>query len=61
MNHFAPSCKILPACLWQRGLAAGVILFALFALGSGCSTNGRYADGLDHWPVQVYSVDSGSN
>jgi hypothetical protein len=30
-------------------------------LGSGCSTNGQYADGIDHWPVQVHSVDSGSN
>ena len=96
MNPFAPSCKILTACLWQRGLAAGVIILEranlvgacaerlqtlprqaanqmqivarlvalvifLFALGSGCSTNGHYADGLDHWPVQVHSVDSGGN
>jgi hypothetical protein len=36
MNTLRPICKILTACLWQRGLAAGVILFAAL-IGSGCA------------------------
>jgi hypothetical protein len=51
------------ATLFDRGMQiiyGGAFIFLLTFI-SGCSTNGRYADGLDHWPVQTISVDSGSN
>jgi hypothetical protein len=55
-----PICGIKRPRICSKVLTAGVILF-LLALGSGCSTNGHYADGINHWPVQGKSVDSGSN
>jgi hypothetical protein len=60
MNTLRPTATNPTDRLRRIGLAAGVIIF-LLALGSGCSTNGHYADGINHWPVQVKSVDSGSN
>ena len=46
---------------WRTNTNLLLILLVLVVSSFGCSTNGRYADGLDHWPVQVHSVDSGSN
>jgi hypothetical protein len=45
----------------QMQTVSRCVALVILLLGSGCSTNGRYADGVDHWTVQVHSVDSGSN
>jgi hypothetical protein len=56
MNNFPLSDIVPKEYFWRFVLIVDVILLTMILLCSGCSTIG-----VDHWPVQVHSVDSGSN